>query len=411
MVRGRGQTTKNPKGLANWIMGDMAAQMKEQEKELKDLKFDQKKLCELVDLIVSVFFYGQSYLGALEPYLNAVLFRLFGFSPNLIFVLPTLFSTALIWLVYKFAGCFYGPDVAISAAAVVAVAPVDMLQRTLSAAGGFALAALLELVAVWLFIRLYAADRPRLRVAFVFSAVSGLACWVWQIYVPGICSAGSDSNSTRDPYSQSPPRCNAWACPCRGPGVPDRFKPIMGLQLAPFGVDIPCRLCQIHGRREQRELRGSRGALQVGGQTFGPSGTWWRIAIRLGWFLFLAGAIALAGATLALSLTRGGRGLQAIPRPRKRRAFLSLIAVALLLAWGLRDFVRGVGVWIAGQAAYVAAKTEGNRVFLLCIVCAVLCVAIGIAAQISILVRKGDAHTAGSGNSTCPWACFGASSS
>ena len=131
-----------------------------------------------------VFFYGQSYLGALEPYLNAVLFRLFGFSPNLIFVLPTLFSTALIWLVYKFAGCFYGPDVAISAAAVVAVAPVDMLQRTLSAAGGFALAALLELVAVWLFIRLYAADRPRLRVAFVFSAVSGLACWVWQIYVP-----------------------------------------------------------------------------------------------------------------------------------------------------------------------------------------------------------------------------------
>lgn len=43
--------TKNPKGLANWIMGDMAAKMKEQEKELKDLKFDQKKLCELVDLM------------------------------------------------------------------------------------------------------------------------------------------------------------------------------------------------------------------------------------------------------------------------------------------------------------------------------------------------------------------------
>jgi len=43
--------TKSPKGLANWIMGDMAAKMKEQEKELKDLKFDQKKLCELVDLV------------------------------------------------------------------------------------------------------------------------------------------------------------------------------------------------------------------------------------------------------------------------------------------------------------------------------------------------------------------------
>jgi len=45
------KVTKNPKGFANWVMGDMAAQMKEQEKELKDLKFDQKKLAELVDLI------------------------------------------------------------------------------------------------------------------------------------------------------------------------------------------------------------------------------------------------------------------------------------------------------------------------------------------------------------------------
>jgi len=43
--------TKNPKGLSNWMMGDMAARMKEEEKELKDLKFEQKKLCELVDLI------------------------------------------------------------------------------------------------------------------------------------------------------------------------------------------------------------------------------------------------------------------------------------------------------------------------------------------------------------------------
>jgi aspartyl-tRNA(Asn)/glutamyl-tRNA(Gln) amidotransferase subunit B len=43
--------TKSAKGFANWVMGDMAAKMKEQEKELKDLKFDQKKLGELVDLI------------------------------------------------------------------------------------------------------------------------------------------------------------------------------------------------------------------------------------------------------------------------------------------------------------------------------------------------------------------------
>jgi aspartyl-tRNA(Asn)/glutamyl-tRNA(Gln) amidotransferase subunit B len=43
--------TKNPKGLANWIMGDMAAQMKELGGELSDLKFDQKKLASLVALV------------------------------------------------------------------------------------------------------------------------------------------------------------------------------------------------------------------------------------------------------------------------------------------------------------------------------------------------------------------------
>ena len=43
--------TKNAKAFSNWMMGDMAAKMKEQDKELKDLKFDQKKLCELVELI------------------------------------------------------------------------------------------------------------------------------------------------------------------------------------------------------------------------------------------------------------------------------------------------------------------------------------------------------------------------
>ncbi|HVM33291.1 MAG TPA: Asp-tRNA(Asn)/Glu-tRNA(Gln) amidotransferase subunit GatB [bacterium] len=42
---------KSPKAFANWMMGDMAAQMKEQEKELKDLKYDQKKLAELADLV------------------------------------------------------------------------------------------------------------------------------------------------------------------------------------------------------------------------------------------------------------------------------------------------------------------------------------------------------------------------
>ena len=57
--------SKSPKGFANWIMGDMAAKMKEAGLELKDLKFDQKKLCELVDLIDSRDHQQQTGQGSL----------------------------------------------------------------------------------------------------------------------------------------------------------------------------------------------------------------------------------------------------------------------------------------------------------------------------------------------------------
>jgi aspartyl-tRNA(Asn)/glutamyl-tRNA(Gln) amidotransferase subunit B len=43
--------TQNPKGFANWMMGDMAAKMKEGEVELQGLKYNQKQLAELVALV------------------------------------------------------------------------------------------------------------------------------------------------------------------------------------------------------------------------------------------------------------------------------------------------------------------------------------------------------------------------
>jgi aspartyl-tRNA(Asn)/glutamyl-tRNA(Gln) amidotransferase subunit B len=43
--------TKNAKGFANWVMGDMAAKMKETSLELDALKYDQKNLAGLVALV------------------------------------------------------------------------------------------------------------------------------------------------------------------------------------------------------------------------------------------------------------------------------------------------------------------------------------------------------------------------
>lgn len=43
--------TTNHKGLANWVMGDLAARMKEEGATLADLKFDAKKLADMIALV------------------------------------------------------------------------------------------------------------------------------------------------------------------------------------------------------------------------------------------------------------------------------------------------------------------------------------------------------------------------
>jgi flagellar biosynthesis protein FliQ len=131
-----------------------------------------------------VFFYGQSYFGALEPYLNALLFRLVGFNPNLIFVLPVVFAVASVWGEYRLATKFAGIGTALSAALVIALAPGALLDGTLSAAGGFGLALLFELAAIVLFMDLFYADSVTVRPFLGFCLISGLLFWVWQIYIP-----------------------------------------------------------------------------------------------------------------------------------------------------------------------------------------------------------------------------------
>lgn len=131
-----------------------------------------------------LFFYGQSYFGALEPYLNALLYRLVGFLPNLIFVLPVLFGAVTVWLEFKLAQEFGRDDVALMSALVLSLAPGALLDGTLSAAGGFGLALVLELSATVLFLRIYCADRINEGFFLCFSAISGMLFWVWQIYIP-----------------------------------------------------------------------------------------------------------------------------------------------------------------------------------------------------------------------------------
>lgn len=141
-----------------------------------------KHIAERVDF--PLFYYGQAYFGAVESYLTALLFLLAGFAPNLIYVWPCIFGAIIVLVAYGFVRDIAGPDIALATAALIALAPGAYLLNTLNAGGGFGLALLMELCALWLFVRLYTSDAADRNTWLAFCALSGLLCFVWQLYIP-----------------------------------------------------------------------------------------------------------------------------------------------------------------------------------------------------------------------------------
>ena len=84
-----------------------------------------------------VFFYGQSYMGGLEAYLGAALFRLFGASDfSLRLGLVVLFSLFLV-CIYLLISRLYGKGLALLSLALLSLGSERMLFRQLQAIGGY----------------------------------------------------------------------------------------------------------------------------------------------------------------------------------------------------------------------------------------------------------------------------------
>ncbi len=128
-----------------------------------------------------VFFYGQSYLGALEAYCAAAVFSVLGVGIVPLRLVPFLFSIALGVVVYRFAYRFHSVAVARWATALVAVAPVFFLQWNLKARGGFVEHVFLLFVVMLLFWPFYLYRQRDSATAFLLGLVSGLALWVNQL--------------------------------------------------------------------------------------------------------------------------------------------------------------------------------------------------------------------------------------
>ena len=127
---------------------------------------------------VPTFYYGQHYMGSLEPLCAAVIFYLFGSSDFTLQLTPLIFSLVLIVLVYQL-GCEVGGIVAGRVAALLcAFPPVALVVWSYKARGGFIELLVLGAWAMLALLRWLKADPPNLRAPVLISLLLGLGWWV-----------------------------------------------------------------------------------------------------------------------------------------------------------------------------------------------------------------------------------------
>jgi hypothetical protein len=122
-----------------------------------------------------VFYWGQPYLGSLEAFSAAPLFRLFDSSTELLKLVPTTYSLGFLVLSALLARELFGSGAALATAAYLALPPAMWAVWSTKARGGYAesvfLGEALLLVTLWL------ARSPTRKLAFLWGLVVGLAFW------------------------------------------------------------------------------------------------------------------------------------------------------------------------------------------------------------------------------------------
>ena len=128
-----------------------------------------------------VFFYGQHYLGALEAYLAAASFAVFGVGFTSLRLVPLMFSLGLLGVVYDFTYRAYSVAAARWATVLLAVSPAYFLEWNLKARGGFVEHVFLLCLVMLLFWRFHLYhDRSR-SLAIALGLSAGIALWVNQL--------------------------------------------------------------------------------------------------------------------------------------------------------------------------------------------------------------------------------------
>lgn len=141
-----------------------------------------------------VFFYGQAYMGSLEPALSALLCHLFGTHPFWVCMGSALFGIATLFAAMHMANRIAGAAGASITLALMICGGWNWIHFTVSPRGGYALASLLCLLATYLgaVAEFKDHDTGRIRIgpAATFGFLAGLAFWNFWIALPAFAAAG-----------------------------------------------------------------------------------------------------------------------------------------------------------------------------------------------------------------------------
>lgn len=122
-----------------------------------------------------VFYWGQPYLGSLEAFTAAPLFRLFDSSTALLKLVPMAYSLGFLALSASFARQVFGTGAGLATAAYLALPPSMWAVWSTKARGGYA--EVLFLGEALLLATLVLARSPNRRLAMLWGLLAGLAFW------------------------------------------------------------------------------------------------------------------------------------------------------------------------------------------------------------------------------------------
>src|SRR5437879_254532 len=130
-------------GLAGLLLVGLAARLAVIGSQLGEIDGDEAVVGLMARHIAflgerPVFYWGQPYLGSLEAFSAAPLFRLFDSSTLLLKLVPTAYSLGFLALSAILARRLFGPAVGLATAAYLAIPPAMWAVWSTKARGGYA---------------------------------------------------------------------------------------------------------------------------------------------------------------------------------------------------------------------------------------------------------------------------------